>query len=555
MTSQIARDVWPFKLPEKMSEDAVDIAQQLQRRAQLRIRARSRTTARMIELDTRPWHRFGEDADKNTFYVMRAAMKNLGFRIRSWCNNPDRSAHDLANILNEADFSGMREGKMCHTTDIISALDTHAELAHCDHCRAVAHGDDMQSADVNRTEISICTTCSENSTFVWSDAMDIFIKRSDSMDYYATQYAYDMGTSDLVTRRWANSNSNVIWNDVNSFYYHESISLDSNDREDEYSDDGDDDDDDGLADYHDSNRNFEIHQVNPHAIYRNMPPLGLELEVYASERWNAVQSMRNFRDAIGEIILERDGSLSEEHGFEIITDPLGYTEWQMMGPKLCEKAKKTCVAYQHPDDNNYGIHITLSRQHLSPLQEARMMLFMTATENADFMRVISQREGIYSARVDIGSMEKARQTIFNLGQLGEDPWNGKRKKIQGCGKYAPINFKDYLAEIRIFQATLHTPSFMKNLEFVWALIEWVRDSSGSNWHHLDFVKWLGKRGTARHDYSNLYDYLIRPTYGVKNYYKTIRNTWSRFLPLPNPTKGVIYVPPQPVDDEQLRHAA
>ena len=291
-----------------------------------------------------------------------------------------------------------------------------------------------------------------------------------------------------------------------------------------------------------------------------MPPLGVELEDYSDSRYDAVEAMRSFshRQAIGEIILERDGSLSNEHGFEIITDPLGYNEWNIMGPKLCEAARKYCVAYQHPDsNNNYGIHITLGRNYLSPLQEARMMLFMTATENADFMRVIAQREGIYSARVDIGSMDKSKQTIFNLGQLGEDPWqnNPRRKKIQGVGKYAPINFKDYLAEIRIFQATLHTPSFMKNLEFVWALVEWVRDSSGSNWHHLDFVKWLGKRGTARHDYPNLYDYLIRPVYGVKNYYKSIRNGWSKFLPLPNPTTGVVYVPPQPVDDEMLRHAA
>jgi hypothetical protein len=180
-------------------------------------------------------------------------------------------------------------------------------------------------------------------------------------------------------------------------------------------------------------------------------------------------------------------------------------------------------------NGTYGIHITVERSALTPLQEARMMMFLCAADNQRFVRCMAQRSSIYAARVDIGGVCQASPIrAINLSGLrvsGSDP----RKKISGVGKYSPINFKEHLAEFRIFQSTLNKVSYLKNLEFVSALIDWTNPQSatGAGWHHINFLTWLQHRPNAREHYPNLIAFLQRDIIPVKgerpypNIYKDI----------------------------------
>jgi hypothetical protein len=290
---------------------------------------------------------------------------------------------------------------------------------------------------------------------------------------------------------------------------------------------------DGLHRYHGATRNFVEKNSTP-----AIAALGVELEVYSTERGEAVRAVRY---AFPDWYLEHDGSLDDSYGFEIITQPLGVNEWAAAAPRVISLLQDNeTLAYSQPDPAlSYGIHVNVSRSRLSPLQEARMLMFMRAHENASFIAAIAQRAALYgSDAIPFGSLHLSEQTIQHIGGLAsqrEHDQHGRIKyvtKPMGNGKYSAIHMHDSIAEFRLFQSTLHLPSFMKNLEFVWALIEWTdtRTATGSAWDHIDFVAWLGEKRGGEQRYPHLFAFLRKPSYMGKKYPRAIPNTWAAFLP-------------------------
>lgn len=383
------------------------------------------------------------------------------------------------------------------------------DLYVCPDCGEVEPTEDWHETDSGDY---VCENCIEN--YYYSNYHNHYIHTDNARPYYDSGRSYHNEDAD----DWYNVNCDydATYHDGAYFDYDTYCAL----FEDE------DEDDDGLNGYHDSHRNFV-----ERASDKRYVPLGVELEVYANDRANAVSSLRSVFD---DLYLERDGSLDDYHGFEIITQPLGKSEWASFAPKLLDNLMGNKVlGYNHPDENSYGIHISVNREYLSPLQEARMSLFLTATENEHFVKVIAQRNAIYggSSSVQFGAFDAISQKIRNIGGFAYSN-NDKRKKINGMGKYSPLNLKADIAECRIFQSTLHPQSFMKNLEFMWALVEWTSTASatGSTWMHTDFIKWLAARPNADTDFGNLIAYLRRPTYIVKRGNGSISNTWLGLLP-------------------------
>lgn len=177
------------------------------------------------------------------------------------------------------------------------------------------------------------------------------------------------------------------------------------------------------------------------------------------------------------------------------------------------------------------------------------MMLLCDARNLPFVLAIAQRDAVYSAQIDIGHFQKPRvveingnSRRFNTNYRSTTSINGRtttstRNKIAGAGKYAPVNWKNNdVAEFRLFQSTLHTQSFMKNLEFVWALIAWTKPetASGSSTDHRDFIRWLD---TPQHraDYPNLVAYLSRRRFwaidpdGTRGF----DNTWLDLIAYPN----------------------
>lgn len=526
--------------------------------------ARVRLRDRMQTWEIRPRNRLMVSAASRTYFRTFQKNfkalgvfigKNIGLAAKHKAGNWDQwfqAARSVATLITSvhgqyqlpSNFSAVKLWSKVKEHDV-ERNNVFEEFYSCSHCGAIHHMDDFMNDDSDNL---ICDVCQQSGNYRYSRPMNVWIHRNRAISYYPSQRSYDNGDPQYVTSRWATDN-NLYWDERNEVYVGEGVETDGEDEEEEASPSI------ALRDYHHSPRRFHVHQKNPNALYKNMPPLGLELELWSPDRGSTVHNFKNDFEMIGDLLMERDGSLSSAHGMELITDPLGYEEWQQIGPALCKQALKTeCVAYNHPDtDNNYGIHLTMARKYLSPLQEVRLFMLMAARENLEFIRTVAQRNGIYGPQVDLGGLTKIQQKIYVIGGIDRCNDQGQGgKKILGRGKYAPINFKGNLAEVRIFQSTLHTESFMKNIEFIWAIVEWVRGTTGRSWHHEDFIKWFANRGKARADYPNLWAYLQRPSYRVKKYGYAIVNTWRHHFPsMPNPVRGAAPVVLTEANDQLL----
>lgn len=271
----------------------------------------------------------------------------------------------------------------------------------------------------------------------------------------------------------------------------------------------------------------------------NRPALGVEIEVYAPDR---LQFLKNFRDtfSIDQFLTERDGSLHAAHGVEIISHPNGHDEWLELAPRFFDLLHDNyVVGFNEPAGTNYGIHITIDRKYFSPLAEARIAMLLSSDENLNFVRAIAQRDQIYGAHNGIGLGAFTKPTLQNIGSHLQEMYSRKdvrktgnlpfEKKIAGRGKYSPVNWKGDLAEFRIFQSSTNVKSFMKNLEFVWALQKWTmpETASGSSYSHVAFVKWLNSP-QQRYDFPNLVEFVSKKVFYGTNY-TPITSTWQSYL--------------------------
>jgi hypothetical protein len=252
-------------------------------------------------------------------------------------------------------------------------------------------------------------------------------------------------------------------------------------------------------------------------------PIGMELECRVKG-----DPLAAVKAAKLDWILETDGSLCSMYGVEIVSPPLCRKDWRTIIPKLTScLMDEDSDAYSAGDKDGrmYGIHLTVSREYLTPLQEVRLGIFLLAAENADFIRAIAKRTRIYNASLGFGSLPKTRQVVRALGKITRR-YDGKTVLTYGLDKYTPLRLKGAagsgLAEFRIFQASLRATTLSIYMEFVWALVKWTDRTtlSGTSWRHEDFVAWLKKRPK---EYPKLVEYLQKPEYSIK--YGEIKNTW------------------------------
>lgn len=463
---------------------------------------------------------------------IRAANRDLGVAVGEYIRGDSdhyTDAEDVVRCLN-----GLHELSeqlaLRAWRSIVACTNIDGEVVRCDLCGKYELRDNATPYESRDDSGVACSDCVEDSdNIVWSEAQDCYLLASDARPYYTSVRSFRNGTADdWVLPGYARSHMDCReCEDEPGFcdadVYYDVYGSDEDEEEEE-------EDDDGLASYHGSCRAsfFKERNANP-----THPPLGVELEVYAEDRADAVADLRNTLDWI----YERDGSLDDDHGFEIVSPPMGYDEW--LHPEtgdahtLLSACRDAGVVGYNATNGMYGIHINVHRRFLSPLQEARIMMFMCAQENLDLVRAVAQRRAVYgSPQIDMGSLEQDRQKIHLIGGLnhGTRQRGRREKKIYGVGKYSPINWKENIAEIRVFQSTTNPASFKKNLEFVWALIDWTKPiaATGASWHHADFVAWLAANHAARKMYPNLTQYLTREKYVVKggSARYPIRNTWA-----------------------------
>ena len=471
---------------------------------------------------------------KYHYEICRTAFKKFGEMLKE-SNRDNHDQWEYIETLNTMAQYSSSSASRAHSK-MLELFDRRScchDIVACDDCCEYTDRDSVVSSDCDDM---ICDNCRDDH-YTWSEAQDTHIHSDYCVGIYHSVRSYNRGCyDDYCTEDYARRNY---------YHYDGQWFYDSDDRDEvraendpDYDDDRDEDEDeerydDGLSSYHGAYRDFTEQNAKG-----TRPALGVEIEVYAPERADAVSELKSEFSAM---IFERDGSLDGGHGFEIITVPYGLEEWNSIIPPLTKTMQEqNIVGFNEPAGSGYGIHVTIHRRHFSPLAEARISLFLSAPENADFVRAIAQRNQIYCPYNGVGighelgdgEMFKLKHVSNGVRALYNAHSQGTQRKIMGKGKYAPVNWKSdqNLAEFRIFQSTTNPSSFAKNLEFVWAMHAWTKESTGSTYHHLDFVKWLNT-AQRRKDYPFLSTFLSKKVFYGSNF-EPIKSTWRNLMVKP-----------------------
>lgn len=186
---------------------------------------------------------------------------------------------------------------------------------------------------------------------------------------------------------------------------------------------------------------------------KNVPFLGVELEIDKSPERNENEVSEKLAEIIGANFMyyETDGSL--EHGFECITQPatLGYH---------CKKLKNYQNAFKFLVSNNYrshntnscGLHIHVNRSYFNDVNSYLFML-KVFDKFWDDLKIYSRRSEDELSRWASKYEESPEQIIDSGGDIFD--------------RYKCINFLNSdTIEFRIFKGTLNPNSYFSCLKLI-----------------------------------------------------------------------------------------
>jgi len=220
-----------------------------------------------------------------------------------------------------------------------------------------------------------------------------------------------------------------------------------------------DEDDDSPSEYHSAPRPWRRVEIPALA-------LGCELECYSFNRSETVTLARELG-----FIAERDGSLSDAHGVEIIGNPHPleyYSKNDNAWKSFCDNAKGVRCFEAKGD---YGLHVSINVSNESQLAVSKAILFVNANES--FCELVAQRSA--------------------------NRYNNYKKHIKIAGaralaadKYCATNYNQRQGrlEFRIFRANRKWSAFKRAVEFTHAAFTFSRESSMQGLKSPAFCNWI-----------------------------------------------------------------
>ncbi len=241
-----------------------------------------------------------------------------------------------------------------------------------------------------------------------------------------------------------------------------------------------------------------------------IPFVGIELEVESSGDADLDDVVESLHDGF-EVVCCEDGSLND--GFEIKTKP---ENRETIKPLLASIADKLHgQSMQSHNSGRCGLHVNLSRDGMTSLQEAKIYSFFNNLENRKFLYSICRRFSEQTS--DNGKTNYCRVNEFSRYSDVKKGWvmDGKkviRKNGAFTGKYSAVNFKENVLEIRLPRGTIKKSTLLANIDLCMAIVDWTR--TGNNEIKLmekprsnDFVMWLSKRENQK-QYADLWGYCV-----------------------------------------------
>jgi hypothetical protein len=236
------------------------------------------------------------------------------------------------------------------------------------------------------------------------------------------------------------------------------------------------------------NTNIHDYSYKPKPIFYgrlkdddSFPFFGFELEIEGS---------KETADLISQdwLYCKHDGSL--ETGFEIVSHPLSFQWIKTNEDKLRGLLSKMRNAgMKSYNTTTCGIHWHVSKNQFSSLDIFKMLSFFY--QNQKFILKISQRK-IGALRQWAGFDSSLHVCVC------------KAKEKNNPRRYEAINLQnEHTIEFRIFRGTLHGDSFMKNIEFIHALCEFVKTAGLKDLTREKFIAFVA----TKKDYKNLDNFI------------------------------------------------
>ncbi len=305
---------------------------------------------------------------------------------------------------------------------------------------------------------SITVYVSRRTTEEWcQDAVDSYAFFCQNLDeHYSKSYFTKIEVEGQYVCQEANEENLYYWESDEEYHWE----AEPEEDEDEYD----------IPDYHDEERPWEGKDFGKELVF------GCELEVEATDSRVKVKEIANSFGLIG----ERDGSLDDTDGIEIIGPPQfleDYSKKESLWLKFLEKVKDEAKGWDA--GLGYGMHVSINRKALSDFHTGKLLVFINS--NQELCTKIAGR----------GQTDYQRYCYKTI----------KDGKKQYGDKYEALAIRDNnRLECRIFRSTLKPSSFLKNIEFVAAAIEFTRFSSCGKLDTDSFKDWLKKNTSS---YKNL----------------------------------------------------
>lgn len=361
------------------------------------------------------------------------------------CNQDYHECHDCESRIHLDDLMSCDDNVYCTSC--------HNDLPSCDRCEEVHPDMDTNLVHAGDEE-QWCESCRENHSF-WCERCN---------EYHSDRHY------DYTRVRGEGILCDSCCESVGTFECRECCDIWSMD----YCYNEDDDSEDYICQNcsHNGRRHIHNYSYKPYAIFKvatnqvmksDTLYFGLELEV---ERDNSSIEVGKMAESIAMedvYYMKNDGSLN--NGFEIVTHPMTFEYVQEHKADIFKPMLDKLIeaGYRSYDSKTCGIHIHLSKKCFSTWQLYRFIKFFL--DNKDFVTAISQRKLEQLERWATIEEESNDSIIYKA-----------KKKSGNSRRYSAVNLQnDRTIEIRIFRGTLNYLSFLKNIEFCYALFNFSRD--------------------------------------------------------------------------------
>jgi hypothetical protein len=239
---------------------------------------------------------------------------------------------------------------------------------------------------------------------------------------------------------------------------------------------------------------------------------GAELEIMANSDASA-NAIRRAAVELG-LVAERDGSLDQDYGIEIIGPPMTYDEitasdsvWR----KFLDSIRGKALGWDA--GQTYGMHVNLNRIAFSLIEVSKYVTFVN--ENTMLAELVGGRplnsycNGM--SAIDMGGLKASLQGWVDKGSYGEDiggvidyfNCNNGSVPVAETSKYlaAAIRSKARI-EVRMFRSTIRWDRFKRNIQFADSVRQYILQASNRDYlAQQNYLDWMSVNQHHYHELS------------------------------------------------------